>query len=110
MVISVPNAQSLHASSRALTDPLVRATKRALGVPTAALARRDRIPPIPGLEEIVANAGLELTTVRHVAALVIPAPLDRLMPATSERLGVTFERRHRVRRVLATQVLLSAVK
>jgi hypothetical protein len=74
------------------------------------LARRDRIPRLEGLEHLLRDAGLEVTDVRHVAALVIPAPLDGLLPGASQRLGRAFERRPRTRRRMATQVVITATK
>jgi ubiquinone/menaquinone biosynthesis C-methylase UbiE len=79
-VVSVPNTGSLHALSRSLTDPVARTVNRIRTGREPRLARRDRIPRLEGLEHLLRDAGLEVTDVRHVAALVIPAPLDGLLP------------------------------
>jgi SAM-dependent methyltransferase len=109
-VISVPNSRSFHAFSRRSTDPIARLAKRAFHRTSVQLARRDRIPPLDRLPRILNDAGLQVTDIRHVAALVIPAPLDRLMPATSQRLGRAAEDRPRLRRLAATQVVIGVRK
>jgi ubiquinone/menaquinone biosynthesis C-methylase UbiE len=109
-VISVPNCSSMHGYSRSITDPMARLAKRVWRGESASIARRDRIPPLAGLLDILVDAGLTVTARRHVAALVIPAPFDRLMPATSQRLGLAFEHRPRVRKRVATQLVIEARK
>jgi ubiquinone/menaquinone biosynthesis C-methylase UbiE len=109
-VISLPNRGSMHASSRRLTDPLARAVRRALSGSCAELARRDRIPALDSFADALAGAGLQLDATRYVAALVLPAPVDRLFPRAVEQLGQALEHRRRVRRLAATQIVVRATK
>jgi ubiquinone/menaquinone biosynthesis C-methylase UbiE len=107
-VLSIPNRGSMHGLSRRLTDPVGRTLRLAVAGAGAQPGRRDRVPSASGFERMVADAGLRIGAVRYVGALVIPAPADKLMPATVERLGAAFERRGRLRKVAATQIVVTA--
>jgi SAM-dependent methyltransferase len=109
-VLSIPNRYSWHGFSRRVSDPVARSVKHAcLGVQSTK-ARHDRLPSPRGFVRLLAERGLRVREVRYSGALLIPAPIDRLVPTASERLGLTFERRARLRSVLATQFVVSAIK
>ena len=107
-VLSIPNRRSMHALSRGVADPVARTIRRVLAGVRSEPARRDRVPSAMTFERIIADAGLEIETVRYVGALVIPAPVDRFLPTTVERLSLVFEPRARLRKVSATQIVVRA--
>jgi ubiquinone/menaquinone biosynthesis C-methylase UbiE len=109
-ILSIPNSRSMHALSRRLTDPCIRALRRAASGSCTELARRDRIPPPDRLEVVLKAAGLRLEDTRYVAVLAVPAPADRFLPQTVERLGHALERRGRWRKLTATQIVVAATK
>jgi hypothetical protein len=93
-----------------LTDPPARALKRAWTGSAPRAAKHDRIPSRAGLQQMLADAGLTVRTVRYVGTLLLPAPVDRLIPVTAQRLGIAFEGRRRGRTLLATQLVVGARK
>ena len=109
VVISVPR-RSMHAFSRAITDPMARLAKRALFGQAATVVQRDPLPSAEALGRILVDLGLVVEAARHVAVLAIPAPLDDLVPAASQRLAGCLEHRRRLRGILATQLIISAKK
>ena len=106
-VVSFPNAASLPVLwRRRAVYPAVRAAKRLrpFGAP---LPRRRPSYPRTRVEVMLAGAGLELETVRFVACLALPAPLDALFP----RLAVSLARQLEGRSPrIADQVLFTARK
>jgi ubiquinone/menaquinone biosynthesis C-methylase UbiE len=109
-ILSIPNRGSWHASSRMLTDPPARLVKRVCFGGPPANARYARTPSRLEFERVLAEEGLRVDAVRSAGSLIIPAPFDRAVPRTSQRLAARLERRPRLRGVLATQLVIRAVK
>lgn len=110
-LLSLPNATSLYELRRHLTRPALRLVKRALGSVRPGPHRR-RFPPRPArFEQLLLDAGLEVTSREYAGFLVGATPLELLLPRTTVRLARRLE--HGSKRsgpVLACQVLFEAHK
>jgi ubiquinone/menaquinone biosynthesis C-methylase UbiE len=109
-VVSYPNPASLYGiwKSRAWYAA-VRAGKRLVGRGTTWLPRGAGVVAPTRFGSLLAGAGLEPASVDLVGYLVLPSPVDALLPRTAARLGARFEGRGgRAARRLATQAVYAA--
>lgn len=110
VVLSIPNGNAPYRYSRLVWDPLARRARRAVD------PRVHRTPGgIGGSRRIqfrrsLEQAALEVTASGHVGALLLPVPLDLLMPVIAERGARAAERAGWSRRVFATQLIFAATK
>jgi SAM-dependent methyltransferase len=102
-VVSYPNPRALYAI-----------WKTRVIYPIAHVARRrapsrggGRITP-EAFQERLAEVGLELQFADYTSFIVVPSPVDRVLPRLSAALGRSRERRARWASMLATQVVFSA--
>jgi ubiquinone/menaquinone biosynthesis C-methylase UbiE len=103
-VLSAPNPLAAYARSRRRIDgPLARAFRRPSPPPGAEPLRRTE------LERLLADAGLRVERAAHAGFLVVPAPLDRLVPGLATGVAERLERPHsRLGPALATQLVVAA--
>ncbi|MCP9485231.1 MAG: methyltransferase domain-containing protein [Gaiellaceae bacterium MAG52_C11] len=59
---------------------------------------------------LLRSAGLVVESVEHTSYLVVPTPLDAMLPRVTARLGARLEGSSRPARLLATQVVYAARK
>jgi ubiquinone/menaquinone biosynthesis C-methylase UbiE len=109
-VISIPNRFALYAFSRRVWDPVARSARRAVDPLAAEPPRGADILRATEFTRQLERAGLELTAFGLAGALVVPAPVDSLMPIVAERLATAVEGRRLLRGALATQLLFATIK
>ena len=109
LVVSYPSPSAPYGiwKSRAWY-PAVRAAKRALRRADSEMPRGAGAVDPESFAERLAGLGLEVTAREPVAALLVPAPLDEVLPRLSTALAERLERRTRVGRRLATQLVFAA--
>lgn len=110
-VVSYPNAHSIYGRWKGRCwYPLSRSAK------SAVTRRRERVPegraPLPEerLRVLLDDAGLEPGKVAHSSYLLVPTPIDTLLPRFAELVGRRLETSRRWRHLLATQVVYAARK
>jgi SAM-dependent methyltransferase len=111
-VVSYPNPYAAYGIWKArLWYPVARAVRRALHRPHSHLPRgADTLPP-KAFSAALGSAGFELRRFDYASFLLVLTPLERLAPAFAVWLGERFEGRgDRLGRVLATQIVYSALK
>jgi SAM-dependent methyltransferase len=108
-VVSYPNPEALYGiwKSRAWY-PGVRLLKRLAGRAPVALPQGSLIVPPRAFRARLESAGLEPTATRYAGFLVLPTPVELLVPGLAERLGRVAEDRERGARRLGTQVVFAA--
>jgi SAM-dependent methyltransferase len=89
-------------------ERVARPIARALGA--SSLPRRRRPASPDELAGLVREWGLSVEQIDAVDCSVLPAPLDQLLPGLAVSLAEAAERRKTLRRVLATQVVLTVRK
>jgi SAM-dependent methyltransferase len=111
-VVSYPNPRAVYGIWKTrVYSRAVRAAKRVAGHPPHALPRGGENVLPERFQQRLAEAGLELERVVPTSFLLIPSPLELLLPRTAERLGRRFEdRTGRVARLWATQVVFAGRK
>ncbi len=109
-VLSISNPDTPYRFSRQIWHPIARRARRASGA---------RVYETPGGIGAVAPteftialnaAGLDVEQFRYLGALVVPTPVDSLMPAVAERCARVAERIDWTRRTLATQLVFAATR
>ena len=91
-VVSYPNPRVLYGIWKTRGwYPVVRAAKRLAGLPPFSLPKGSpRVHPASFIELLTA-AQLRTAHVEYTSFLVVPSPLDQLLPRTTERLGWWLE-------------------
>lgn len=110
-IVSYPNGRSLYGRWKGRCwYPLSRSAKAAV------TRRRERSPAGTGplteaqFQVLLDRAGLELERVAHASYLLVPTPIDTLLPRFAEYVGRRLETSSRGRHLLATQVVYAARK
>jgi ubiquinone/menaquinone biosynthesis C-methylase UbiE len=111
-VVSYPNPGNFYWAWRThVWYRLVRAAKRILRQPPLVFPPASQPAPPARFRELVTAAGLEPERTEYTSFLVVPSPLDKLLPRTTQRLGLRLERNpSRYGRRFAGQVVYSARK
>jgi ubiquinone/menaquinone biosynthesis C-methylase UbiE len=112
LVVSYPNPHALYGIWKSqVYYRSVRTLKRLARRPDRWLPRGGRTVAPSQFTEQLRSHGLEIESVEHSSYLVVPTPLDGLLPAWTARVGARLEGSGpRVARVLATQVVYAARK
>ena len=111
-MLSYPNPRALYGLWKTrVWYPLLRVISRLLRRPRAEAPKgRFNLGP-SGFAAAAEAAGLRVESVRFTNFLVVPSPLDELLPAVAARLGERLEGAPpALGRVLATQVVYVARK
>ena len=111
-VVSYPNPGNFYWTWRThVWYPLVRAGKRLLRQPPLVFPRPAQRASPARFRELLTAGGLEPEQMVYTSFLLIPSPLDKVLPRTAERLGLRLERnRSRFGRRLAGQAVYAARK
>lgn len=111
-VVSYPNPHALYGIWKSrVWYAAVRAAKRLLHGNEPWLPRGGTMVRPGRFAELLRDAGLEVVATHHTSYLVLPTPLDSLLPRTTARLGRRLEGSGPgAARVLATQVVYAARK
>jgi len=109
-VLSIPNCNAPYRISRLLWDPPARRVRRMFD--RTVYERPDGIggQTAHHFARALADAGFQIQTTQRLGALVVPAPLDSLMPVFAERLSRAAERGGWSRRAFASQFVFAATK
>lgn len=108
VIVSYPNPSALYHLSKVLVVyPLLRLLRRRNGGTHPRSSAR--IAP-DGFEQLLRSVGLEPRARAYTSYLPIPAPLDLVIPRTTERVAERLERSGRAAPRLAVQVVYLAVK
>lgn len=111
-VLSIPNPRAAYAAwKRVMIYPAARAAGRA-GLRARPL-RPSGTRPVdrPELEALLCAAGLAVDSVSYTGFLVLPTPVDQLLPRTTVRIARRLEGAGpRLGRPLATQLVFGAVR
>lgn len=92
-VVSYPNPGNFYWTWRtAVWYPLVRAAKRVLRRPPLVFPRPSQQASPARFREHLTAGGLQPEETVYTSFLVVPSPLDKLLPRTNERLGLRLER------------------
>jgi SAM-dependent methyltransferase len=108
-VVSYPNPRAVYGIWKSrVWYPLIRGAKRLAGPPPG-FPRGSRLVHPSRLQELLSASGFDLERVVATSNLVLPTPLDLLMPKTAERLGRRLENSGpRVSRRAAAQYVYAA--
>ncbi len=111
-VVSFPNTGALYAIWKInVFYPLVRSLKRLLGRPERTLPRGAGPTPPRRFRQLLGAAGLEPESMEYASFLVVPSPVESVVPRLSARLGQRFEGAGpRLGRWLATQIVYTGRK
>lgn len=110
-VVSYPNPRALYAIWKSnCYYPAVRSAKRVLGRSQSTLPAVAAPLAADDFRRLLAHAGLAPDGVTHTSFLVVPAPLDELLPKPSAAIGEWVEQRGIAPLRLATQVVFGATK
>lgn len=109
-VFSIPSRNAPYRYSRLIWDPIARRARRLVD---------PHVYRTPGgiggsrrmqFRRALELAGFEVTASRRTGAMVLPVPLDLVMPGIAERGARAAERASWSRRVFATQLIFAATK
>lgn len=111
-VVSYPNLGNFYWSWRThVWYRSVHAAKRMLRQAPLAFPRASQKAAPDRFRELLSRAGFQPERVEYTSFLIVPSPLDKLLPRATERLGLRLERNpSRFGRRLAGQVVYSARK
>jgi SAM-dependent methyltransferase len=111
-VVSYPNPRALYGIWKSrVWYGLIRLAKRLLRRPQHWLPRGGSTIPPERFTTRLEQVGLHVETVEHTSYLVLPTPLEALLPRVTARLGRRLEGRGGLAaRLLATQVVYAARK
>jgi ubiquinone/menaquinone biosynthesis C-methylase UbiE len=109
-VVSYPNPSALYAHWKTrVYYPAVRGVKRAAGKRVRDLPQGAGVIPPPRFTPLLVAAGIEPNDIVYTSYLVVPSPLEDLVPALAARISSGLEGGRGARR-LATQVVYSGSK
>ena len=111
-VVSYPNPNALYGLWKTrVWYTAVTVVKRVHGRPHVAAPKGAGSLSPGGFARALEAAGLRVKTVQYTSYLVLPSPVDELVPGVTAHLGARLEgSSDRIGRLLATQVLFSATK
>lgn len=112
LVVSIPNDRAPFVlwHSR-VWYPFVNAVKRRVPFGRLPRARPGNSPSRAHLSRLMEKAGFEVKEVRYIVRLLVPAPLDAMVPRLAAAVALRLQGRNgRFRQTLDTQIVIAATK